>query len=401
MALWRKTKPATSTRVVSSEVRGNFEAIDEAGLGASALAQATPDLTVLVSAFEWLKSDGVTRGTYAGGTSPASVAPSSNPRIAVLAINDGGTLAWVYGAEAASPVAPAYPENQLAIVEVYQRVAMTSVTDTDGGAQGYIRRQPTRLRAIRAVSSQLPRSYLAGLGLANNGGDASNDIDIAPGAARSADDTGDLVLASSLTKRLDALWAVGTAQGGLDTGAKAASTWYHIWAIKRLDTGVVDALFSLSATSPTMPTDYTLKRRNGSVRTDGALAIRAFTQVGDQFLWTTPILDVSGDFTEAATLRTLTVPPNTDALVNVGGDFSNDDQIIYLTAVAQTDAAPAVATALGTVTIRTAGTGGVFGLLRIRVDAARQIRSRTTGTLDGAGLNIAAVGWWDRRGRDD
>src|SRR5690606_22429348 len=65
----------------------------------------------------------------------------------------------------------------------------------------------------------MPRSYLAGLGLANNATDPSNDIDIADGAARADDDAADLVLASPLTKRLDAGWTAGSGQGGLDTGS--------------------------------------------------------------------------------------------------------------------------------------------------------------------------------------
>lgn len=108
---------------------------------------------------------------------------------------------------------------------------------------------------------------LFGLALTTNVADATNDIDIAVGSAASDDtDPVKMVLAAALGKRLDAAWAVGgtpgTAAGGLDTGAVGNST-YYVWLIRRPDTGVVDALFSLSATAPTMPTSYTQKRQLG------------------------------------------------------------------------------------------------------------------------------------------
>lgn len=120
-----------------------------------------------------------------------------------------------------------------------------------------------------------------GLTLSNNVTDAVNDIDIAAGYARALADDWSIVLASGLTKRLDAAWAVGTNQGGLDTGAIADVT-YHVWLIRRPDTGVVDALFSASATAPTMPTNYTQKRRIGSILREAA-AIVGFRQYGDVF----------------------------------------------------------------------------------------------------------------------
>lgn len=58
-----------------------------------------------------------------------------------------------------------------------------------------------------------------------------------------------------------------TASGalGLDTGAESADAWYYIWMIAKTD-GTVSALFSASATSPTLPAGYTLKRIIGAVR---------------------------------------------------------------------------------------------------------------------------------------
>jgi hypothetical protein len=45
-----------------------------------------------------------------------------------------------------------------------------------------------------------------------------------------------------------------------------------MWLIRRSDTGVADVLFSASASSPAMPTNYDSKRRIGSEIRDGIMA---------------------------------------------------------------------------------------------------------------------------------
>lgn len=137
----------------------------------------------------------------------------------------------------------------------------------------------------------LPRGYIDGLILSNNATDPAKDIDISAGQANNASNTTPMALSSTLVKQLDAAWAVGTNQGGLDTGTVAANTWYHVWLIKRTDTGVVDALFSTSATAPTMPTNYTKARRIGAVLTDATPDIIKFFQHGDNFYWDVPVQD--------------------------------------------------------------------------------------------------------------
>jgi len=62
-----------------------------------------------------------------------------------------------------------------------------------------------------------------------------------------------------------------TASGanGLDTGAEANSTWYHIWAIAK-DDGTTAGLLSASATAPTLPSGYTFQAYLGAVYNDGS-----------------------------------------------------------------------------------------------------------------------------------
>jgi len=253
-------------------------------------------------------------------------------------------------------------------------------------------------------SAAFPYGVIYGLTLSNNGSDATNDIDIASGYA--ADSTGAAVmnLASAITKRLDAAWAVGTNQGGLDTGS-IANTTYHVWLIQRSDTSVVDALFSASATSPTMPTNYDRKRRIGSILRESA-AIAAFSQFGDEFRRSASVLDVNvtnpGD---AAITRTLSVPTGVkvDAIINIAFDAGAGSTIVYLSPLDVSDeAASAAAAPLGNIgmTDNADADTRMFGQIRIRTNTSAQIRSRLQGSNATANLFIATLGWIDTRGRD-
>ncbi|CCM77131.1 hypothetical protein [Rhizobium mesoamericanum] len=162
-------------------------------------------------------------------------------------------------------------------------------------------------QVVGAVTSGIAiQGKLFGLTLSNNVSDATNDIDIAAGSA--ASDTSPyylMTLAAGITKRLDAAWAVGTNQGGLDTGSPA-NTSYFVWLIQRSDTGVVDVLFSASSTSPTMPTNYDRKRRIGAIIRESA-AIVAFKQVGNVFK-RAPAVSLNSTSAVASTLVSLAVP---------------------------------------------------------------------------------------------
>lgn len=187
-----------------------------------------------------------------------------------------------------------------------------------GGAQSLTEPEKEQARDnIGAIASSTSvKRHLYGLGLSNNTGDATNDIDIAVGEAASDGATPFLMpLLSVLTKRLDAAWAVGTGNGGLDTGS-IANTTYHLWLIQRSDTGVVDALFSASATAPTLPANYDRKRRIGSIiRTSGA--ILPFKQSGNVFR-ISPVLTLSTITAIAGGLGAVTNVPTgivVDALI--------------------------------------------------------------------------------------
>ena len=166
------------------------------------------------------------------------------------------------------------------------------------------------------ASGGMPRMYGAGL-VQSQAVDTDHDTTISIGAARDSTNAEDLTLAAAITKRIDASWVVGTAQGGLDgsesvAGTPDATTWYYIHLIKRSDTGVVDALYSESATAPTMPASYDLRRLIGAVLTDGAANIVTYTAYeteggGLELSWTAPTVDVN-------LAATLTTSRRTDAV---------------------------------------------------------------------------------------
>lgn len=248
---------------------------------------------------------------------------------------------------------------------------------------------------------------LTGLALSNNGVDATNDIDIAVGGAASNDavvaNRRFMSLTSAITKQLDVAWAVGTNAGGLDTGVIANNT-YHVFLIMRSDTGVVDALFSLSATAPTMPTGYDFARRIGSIVRSGA-TILAFVQDGDLVQLKDPPLDV--DATNPGTVavtRTLTVPVgiNVVALLNVAAFESTSGAAAtncYISDLAVNDEAASASVAPLASTGGGNGTENAGTQVHVRTNTSAQVRSRLSISSGTVTLRIATLGWFDRRGR--
>ena len=252
-------------------------------------------------------------------------------------------------------------------------------------------------------------SRINGLTLSNNGVDATNDIDIAAGSCidltASAHEV--LVLASSLTKRLDAAWAVGTGNGGLDTGA-IANTTYHIWLIKRPDTGVVDALFSASASAPSMPTNYTIKRRIGSLIRVAA-ALQLFVQVGDRFMLKSSVQDVNtaNPGTAAVTATLASIPTGVVVLAKFAFLYFDTtpaaSQMVSFVAsdLTQTDVAASSTNFTSANQIIT-GTGqqGWGEMQEAMTNTSSQIRYRISNSDADVTIYLVTSGWNDRRGQD-
>lgn len=244
----------------------------------------------------------------------------------------------------------------------------------------------------------VPQGYISGLTLSNNVSDTSHDIDIATGVASSDTTPSTLSLSATLTKRIDAAWAVGTGNGGLDTGTVQADTWYYIYLIKRSDTGAVDALFSANSTAPTMPTNYDFKRRIGAVLTNSSANIIAFRQVGDIFTLAARITNYDSIIETSATLMTMTAPPNMRARFMVYAFLSSAaSHHVLLTETWQADTTPSSSNT--SLAGSNATEGLASGEFTMRVDASSQIRHRGTNTHASSVLRVRAIGWIDDRGR--
>lgn len=239
---------------------------------------------------------------------------------------------------------------------------------------------------------------LWGLGLAPNGGSPTTSVDIAAGTCA----TGTapyltMTLGSVLTKNVTSSWAVGSGAGGLDTGVVGNNT-YHVFLIRRPDTGVVDGLFSLSPTAPTMPPSYTQKRRLGSIMRVAAANV-SFTQFGDEFLLSVPVNAYSTNLTGGTSvLVTLTVPTGIQVLAKIA--LSTDatvDYAVLLTSPDQTDSAPARGS-IYTIQNMITSSAQTYGSQLVRTNTLAQIRVRGTNTTIEIGMSLS--GWFDRRGRD-
>jgi hypothetical protein len=245
-------------------------------------------------------------------------------------------------------------------------------------------------------ASALPallRGLIGGLGLANDGAFPNTRIDVAAGVC--ADDTAQAVMSLAA----GAVDFATAGPDGLDTGAIAAGTWYHIFAIMKGD-GTTKRLASASL-APALPAGYVYKRRLGSVKTDATAHLLPFFQKGDWFIWRTPVLDVSTNtLGTASTAFTLpSVPPgvNVNAQVVIEGWHTTVANVSF-------GVQPGVANGLSLPTIGIAvqqestnfGQGIVCTIL---TDTSQRIMMAAS--LAASSLKVTTSGWEDWRGKFD
>lgn len=241
--------------------------------------------------------------------------------------------------------------------------------------------------ATNAAIAAATNKIIYGWTYANNSGDATNDIDIAAGGGM--DSTGvHWIEGAASTKRLDAAWAVGSGNGGLSTGT-IANTDYYIWAIKRLDTGVVDYLFNVAG-DPTYPTNYTVGRVAGWFKRVGGVIVGFKTYAlpggGLELLWNAPTLDINLANTLTTTRRTdaVKVPLTFSVIahINVYVHDASAQSFAWICCPDQTDAAPSGSAApLANTDITIAGDPSTSAL---------HVRTSATGTI-AARANLATV----------
>ena len=255
----------------------------------------------------------------------------------------------------------------------------------------------TTANIVRKVNYEdlviLSRGSIDGLILSNNSTDA---IDVSDGQCRNGADTANMELSAALTnKQLSSVWAVGPAAGMLDTGSEAADSWYHIWLIRRSDTGVVDVLASLSATAPSMPTNYDQKRRIGAVLTDATPDIIAFIQRGDYFFWKSRVQELaSADAGTSQTLLAVTVPTGIKVMANIMARAFKNSSAQYLISSPQHDNnVPSTSD----YDLKVNNYQASIEVFR-ETDTSARIGYRAS--VASASLDISILGWIDPRGRD-
>jgi hypothetical protein len=321
------------------------------------------------------RGDLVTRDATASKRLPIGAAGS-------LLSSDGTDVLWKAGAAVAT-------EDAAGLVEI--------ATEAENAARA------SALLAVTPKYNPLPPGFLFGCTL-SNGAAPATDIAIAAGKARDSTDAVNIILAATITKQLSAVWALGSGVGGLDTGT-AANVTYHVWLIKRSDTGVVDALFSVSATAPTMPANYDFKRRIGSILREAA-SIVAFRQSGDRFWRSVPTGDVNDtDPGTAAVTRLLKVPIGiqVEAMLVHSIREPSQNRTYYGLLSSMLDPSSVPSAAIHDVLIFSGGEAASAASTSVScvvtTNTLAQIRSRLSLSLPSTVEMITTLGWTDTRDR--
>lgn len=252
-----------------------------------------------------------------------------------------------------------------------------------------------------SITGALPRGHISGFTTSRP---TTTAIAIAAGQARSDANDADITLAAAITKT-QAAWAVGSSQGGLDSGSTySTSTWYYIYVIKRSDTGVCDAILSTSKVAPTYPTGYDSARRVGAFYVNSGGTIDNFVQYGDWFTWQP---DRKSDFDTLApattwTLITLSVPPIEGLVARVACTarnlLSNIERFVGFTHGIGSDPLNRFTGEMDVNNYLSPINAQFQQLLYLQVSAAGQIRYQAS-TASDLRVIVATPGWIDSRGR--
>ena len=123
---------------------------------------------------------------------------------------------------------------------------------------------------IPAFMQQLPIGYISGMVMYNQG---DYEILVSAGCCRDLSNAEDIVFSNPIIKTLTSF---------------TNETWYHLFAIAKINGTSPNLLFSTSLSNPTLPTGYLYKRRIGSVYS-GQTQIYKFKYDGTDLKWLTPI----------------------------------------------------------------------------------------------------------------
>ena len=248
--------------------------------------------------------------------------------------------------------APVFPDGSIPLADldidgatdIGAAIADADLFIIDDGAGG-TNRKVAASRIATYIDAGLPRGYLSGMGL-SNATDTAHDITVAVGEVRDNANAVDIVLASAMTKRIDATWSSGSGNGGLASGVSLGNnTWYHVHAIIVSDS--VDIGFDTSVTAANLVANNSASafRRIGAVLTDGSSNILNFIQDGDEFIFKAQIVNINATAIGTSRVTQAVSTPlgvQTRAILGLVGQVasSNSGVRVTLTHPDVTDATP-------------------------------------------------------------
>ena len=145
------------------------------------------------------------------------------------------------------------------------------------GPQGYVLGQGANDPAWTIPIS--PRDIFRNLVINNNATYPAYKLDITADEIILQDSNGMPYRLTSFSKTVS---IAASGADGLDTGAEAGSTWYHVWAICKSSDGTAASLLSASATGPTMPAGYDCKAYLGAVYNNSSSNFATMRQSGNR-----------------------------------------------------------------------------------------------------------------------
>lgn len=136
----------------------------------------------------------------------------------------------------------------------------------------------TNFQMMAASRALALRDAARGLVVKNNATNPNYQVDISADEIILQDENGNPMRVLNLSATAD---ITVSGAGGLDTGAEAVSTWYHLWVIARAD-GTKSVILSTSATAPTLPSGYAYKAYLGAVYNQSDGNFMSFYQMGNR-----------------------------------------------------------------------------------------------------------------------
>lgn len=214
---------------------------------------------------------GTGENTFAGKSSGANV--TTGTKTVIVGANSGGNLTTTSSNIIIGNDIPGVVTD-VGVITIGNSVTATKalyhgihgVTPSGGSIFNMVIDTNGQVGATVAVNGApvLPTNFIEGIVVSDN---ISSRKRLSIGSCRDSTDVFDIIQANG---SLD-IDIKSNGAGALDTGTEAADTWYAIYVIAdTAEVNVVESLFSLSATAPTLPSGYDVFRRVGWARNNTA-----------------------------------------------------------------------------------------------------------------------------------